>query len=592
MKIFFEGAKYSLNDLKGCIGDRFYHQIGNNCYINTVGYYHSKDNQLYYFLPKLFITENDNFLDTKIHYLKFFEKNIEHLLFEKNIDLLNWFRKFLVIFYKSLIEYKNRINNKIIQIGDTLQLSTNIGKNEFTFLDLVLTILNFYKKNKDFFMFHNRERKSKRDKKTNWNKTIRKQKPIFLENAIIYEKLHTKAKIIHEDDILMTYFYSVLYYLKDEYNVDITIDCPYNIIKGEYFNKLFNNGLYKLKKIKNNYFSDKLKNIYNLLILFFEKSFLGNVNSKNDDFIIVKKYHNVFEDMIDKILSDTFSDRETSNNISLKSLKNNKDGKILDHLFEFDSILDTDESVFYIGDSKYYKHNSNLSDNSIYKQFTYAKNVIQFNIDLLQENNKLPSLINKDIRYRDEITEGYSISPNFFIQGVIKDINDFDVNGLIQNAEKGTEKNAHFKERLFDRDTLFINYYEINFLFVLNSYINFSNQKILETRNIFKNIFKNHFKSYFKNHSNFDFYEFNFNTEEELKEFVNFEFRNIIGRAIRTISQPNRLIIAINKEKEKKLNDQNIFNKLKIENNVELREKIIFYVTSCPIKPEIKDFVF
>lgn len=591
MKILFEGAKYDITDLKKCFGDKFYHRIGNDGYIDVVGYYHSDDNQLYYFLPKLFITEKDKFLDTNIHYLNFFNQNIETLL-EKNIALLNWFRKFLILFYKSLAEYKNRVDNKIIQLGDTLQLSTNVGTNEFTFLDLVLTILNFYKKNKDFFIFHIKEQLSSKNKKVNWNKTVRKQQPIFIGNTPIYDNLNTKVKKINDDEILMTYFYSVLQHLKDEYKIDILIDCPYNLIKGERFKIFLETGLYKIKKIKNNYYSDKLKVIYNLLVLFFEKSFVGSVKNKTDDFIIVKQYHNVFEDMIDKLLSDNFSDRKTSNGISLSHLKNNQDGKILDHLFEFDSILDTDESIFYIGDSKYYKHNSNVSDNSIYKQFTYAKNVIQYNIDLLQENAKIPSLINKNIRYRDDITEGYSISPNFFIQGVIKDINDYDTNGLVQNIEKGTEKNAHFKERLFDRDTLFINYYEINFLFVLNSYTNYSADKTLETRQLFKNTFKTHFRAYFKNHSGFDFYEFNFNSEQELKEFVDIEFRHITGRVIRTISNPNKLILAINPSRESKL-DNNLLNRFIVFDNRNTRQREFKYVSnSTTITPHIEEYIF
>lgn len=591
MKILFEGARYNVHELEKCFGDKFYHQIGNHGYIDVVGYYHSNDNQLYYFLPKLFITDNDEFLDTKIHYLILFNQNVETLL-QKNIVLLNWFRKFLVLFYKSLAEYKSRVDSKIIQLGDTLQLSTNVGTNEFTFLDLVLTILNFYKKNKDFFVFHSKQQQSLKHKKVNWSRTIRKQQPIFVGKTPIYDSLNTTVKKINDDEILMIYFYSVLNYLKDEYRVDIIIDCPYNLIKGERFKIFLETGLYRIKKIKNNYYSDKLKAIYSLLVLFFEKSFVGSINSKNDDFIIVKHYYSVFEDMIDKLLSDSFSDRKTSNGISLNYLKNNQDGKILDHLFEYDSILDTDESIFYIGDSKYYKHNSAVSNNSVYKQFTYAKNVIQYNIDLLQENAEIRSLINKSIRYRDEITEGYSISPNFFVQGVINEMNDFDTNGLVQNIEKGTEKSAHFKERLFDRDTLFINYYEINFLFVLNSYTNYSTDKILETRQVFKNIFKTHFKSYFKNHSGFNFYEFKFNTEEELREFVDFEFRNLTGRIIRRLSKPNILILAVSPSKESKLQDKNLLKRFIVTNNAISKQKQFVYNTTCPIKPIINDFRF
>src|SRR5690606_907294 len=159
--------------------------------------------------------------------------------------------------------------------------------------------------------------------------------------------------------------------------------------------------------------------------------------------------------------------------------------------------------IFYIGDSKYYKHKSKMNDNSIYKQFTYAKNVIQFNINILNDKDYIPSLINKSIRYRDEITEGYSISPNFFIQGVIKNYNDFDSIDLYPIPNKDIEQNAHFDERLFDRDTLFIKYYEINFLFVLNAYSNFSEDKIKEIRNNFKVSSNQHFKKYFNEKSGF-----------------------------------------------------------------------------------------
>lgn len=600
MRVLFEGARYNVDELEKCFGDKFYHQIGNHGYIDAVGYYHSNDNQLYYFLPKLFITDNDEFLDTKIHYLSFFNQNVENLL-EKNIVLLNWFRKFLVLFYKSLAEYKSRVDSKIIQLGDTLQLSTNVGTNEFTFLDLVLTILNFYKKNKDFFVFHSKEQRSLKHRKVNWSRTIRKQQPVFVGKTPIYDSLNTKVKKINDDEILMTYFYSVLNYLKDEYRVDVIIDCPYNLIKGEHFKIFLETGFYKIKKIKNNYYSDRLKAIYNLLVLFFEKSFVGSIKNKNDDFIIVKQYHNVFEDMIDKLLSDSFSDRKTSDGISLDYLKNNQDGKILDHLFEYDSILDTDESVFYIGDSKYYKHNSAVSNNSVYKQFTYAKNVIQFNIDILNNDGSIPSLINKTLRYRDNITEGYNISPNFFIQGIIRDYNDFDSIHLnpIQEIDKKTgelkhkdvERNSHFQERLFDRDTLFVKYYEINFLFVLNAYSNFSSDRIKEIIDNFKITSNQHFKSYFRSNSGFQFYEFIFGSEEDLKRFVDAEFRYLTGRIFRTLSHSERLILAINPLQENKSKEYSILEKFKICKNFETDTEEYSYGSGCGVDYTIEKFI-
>lgn len=47
-----------------------------------------------------------------------------------------------------------------------------------------------------------------------------------------------------------------------------------------------------------------------------------------------------------------------------------------------------DDTIYYIGDSKYYKRGNSLGKESVYKQFTYARNVIQWNIDLF--NNGKP----------------------------------------------------------------------------------------------------------------------------------------------------------------------------------------------------------
>lgn len=218
--------------------------------------------------------------------------------------------------------------------------------------------------------------------------------------------------------------------------------------------------------------------------------------------------------------------------------------------------------------------------------------MIQFNINILNNNDSIPSLINKTLRYRDDITEGYSISPNFFIQGIIKDYSDFDSIHLNPIPEKPIEQNSHFEERLFDRDTLFVKYYEINFLFVLNAYSNFSEDKIKEIRNNFKVSSNQHFKKFFNEISGFNFYEFNFNSEQELKEFVDVEFRHITGRVIRTISNPSKLILAVNPSRENKLKDKSLLNRFIVTNNPITKQKEFVYNTNSPIKPAINDYEF
>jgi ribonuclease BN (tRNA processing enzyme) len=246
--------------------------------------------------------------------------------------------------------------------------------------------------------------------------------------------------------------------------------------------------------------------------------------------------------MIDKLITSKIDTKKTSKGVSLKKLKENKDGKIIDHLFEYDSLIDRDESIFYIGDSKYYKTNNEVQENSIYKQFTYAKNVIQFNIDLLNEGKK----INNNIRYRDKVTEGYNITPNFFIQGIVKDIFDFDDDKLAIDFDKGTKHSYHFKERIFDRDSLFVNHYSINFLFVLKSYTNKSSFELEKYRIEIHKKFRTNFVSYLKKQNLFKFYHTEFENKELLKQFIDTEFRNLTGRAYVSKSNDKRLILAVN----------------------------------------------
>jgi hypothetical protein len=243
--------------------------------------------------------------------------------------------------------------------------------------------------------------------------------------------------------------------------------------------------------------------------------------------------------MVDKLFSDKLNSNIVNNdNISLNSLKKNKDGKIIDHIYDYQSLIDT-SNIFYIGDSKYYKSNTEAGSLSKYKQFTYAKNVIQFNIDLLNKDKNKP--YKRNIRYRDKLTEGYNITPNFFIYGYIENQENFDEH-LIE--KKGTPvKSCHFEERLFDRDTLFVHQYKINFLFVLKAYSSFNNIKTQEFRNGVKMDFRKHFIEFFNDSQNCEFEFYKFIAEyDDYKTIVTNNFKSINGKCFLNID--NELIIA------------------------------------------------
>lgn len=540
MRIFIEGESYSLDILKPIFGDKFYMPNGVNGIIDNVGYYHSIDNEVIYLLPKVFIDTKGLILNKYPKDL-FAENSIDDVI--ESQDELNWLKRFLIIFYKGLIEYRVRYKNTIQSKGDVLQLSSSLGENEYSFLDIVLSFVNFHKKNKNTILFIYKKQTSEKHKKVNWGKTVRKSNSFVTNEGIpIYSELNVKKKYIDTEEELLCMFFSVLNHLKTEYNFSIQIDESYTITKGSGYEKLAANAPKILKKIRYKYFSDTLVKMYKLLELYFSKSNKVSIQNKNEDFIMVKYYHLIFEDMIDKLITSKIDSKETSKGVSLKKLKENKDGKIIDHLFEYDSLIDRDESIFYIGDSKYYKTNNEVQENSIYKQFTYAKNVIQFNIDLLNEGKK----INNNIRYRDKVTEGYNITPNFFIQGVVTDIFNFDDDKLAIDFDKGIKHSYHFKERIFDRDSLFVNHYSINFLFVLKSYTNKSSFELEKYRVEIHKKFRANFVSYLKKQNLFKFYHTEFESKELLKQFIDVEFRNLTGRIYISKSNDNRLILAVN----------------------------------------------
>lgn len=541
MKILIEGERYNIGELKDVFDDpKFYHQEGQEATILSVGYYHSYEKgELIYMLPKVFMADSENsvFGISKnelyaINKIKNFKHKSEY----------NWIRQISVYFYNSLLEFKRRNkHSSIVQSSLSAALNTNLKDNEYTYLDLLLSFVNFYKKNKNQILFKHIEYKSQQVKKPNWEKTIRKSIPLLTQNKQpIYNIYRNKKKVLNNEEELLIYFFSILNHFNKEHNLFLAIDKSYTIIKGGKFELLQKTGLSKLRKIKYRYFNDTLKKMYHLCEIYFSQTDTSSIKKKKEEFISVNNYNLVFEDMIDKLFSDPIIEKKTEVGTTLKHLKYNDDGKIIDHIFDYQSLLDTSD-IFYIGDSKYYKSDTTASKVSKYKQFTYAKNVIQYNIDLLNETGKYYT---ENLRYRDKITEGYNITPNFFIYGYINNHKNFETSEL---DEKGDiVKSYHFADRLFDRDTLFVHQYKINFLYVLKAYSQFGNMTIEKFRRETKEKFRKNFIKFFTTEkSDFDFYEYK---KKDIENFVEKNFRKINGKTF--ITKDEKLILAKHKEDE------------------------------------------
>ena len=189
------------------------------------------------------------------------------------------------------------------------------------------------------------------------------------------------------------------------------------------------------------------------------------MNVDQREYLLVKSFHVVFEAIIDELIA---GDQKLP-----KELIDQEDGKRVDHMFQYQELTnnDNDDTIYYIGDSKYYKRGNSLGREAVYKQFTYARNVIQWNIDLF--NDGKPAEKVGHVKLRDDVTEGYNVIPNFFIsanQNVLRPEDDIQ---LIDNDKEASLRrqqyylSRQFDNRLFDRDTFLLAHYDVNFLFVI-----------------------------------------------------------------------------------------------------------------------------
>ncbi len=113
-----------------------------------------------------------------------------------------------------------------------------------------------------------------------------------------------------------------------------------------------------------------------LCYAFFDKAYQIKTSTDNREYLLAKSFHIVFEAMIEELIGD---------NDVPKGLKEQADGKLVDHFYTYDGLLinrGKDNDIYYIGDSKYYKIGSKPGKESVYKQYTYARNVIQWNLNL------------------------------------------------------------------------------------------------------------------------------------------------------------------------------------------------------------------
>lgn len=368
--------------------------------------------------------------------------------------------------YRALDRFRNE--HEGTPIGEAAGLASQLpedGARDKDFLATALELIDFLKDHRSLFTQISLINHSGRNK-IDWNRTA-KEDPFLEDGVPWYLAPAVKEKTIDIDDTLLVLYYSVLRYLRDKFSFPIDLgEIPYELLPVTEIQRLIDTGIgcKQMRRIRHRYYRDDLKRLWSLLDAFFTYNTSEDDSFRTNEYLLVRKFENVFEAMIDSLISDTRG---------VEELKKQDDGKLIDHIFRSTSLVGNLSDIYYIGDSKYYKDEDRPKGVALYKQFTYAKNAIQYHVDklhLAQKHYSGEKPVKGDIRYRDSLTEGYNITPNFFIRSrVTEDDLDFSTHSL-QKTEWNPPTNKHFEDRLFDRDTLILREFSINLLFVIASY--------------------------------------------------------------------------------------------------------------------------
>lgn len=533
MKLLIEENQYEVADVVDVLDGLFTLQdVEQKISVSYVGYfYNPKVKDVVFILPKVLINEQG------MVFGKYWPKDLINLD-ESEIDERE--RKFLYEFavwiHRAIVVYNQSHEKNDIVLHRSIESVGRGGvkKASNTLLDIILTLIRFNRENRQFFTFILKNIHSGFNK-IDWSKTIAQTTAIVQEESPTYLRPINKKRQVNFDEELLAIFFSILQYVSDTYGFRSEINFSFKLITGAKFRRYLDGfGRTRLRQIKYKYFSDTAVRLWELCYAFFDKAYKIKTAISPEEYLLVKSFHIVFEAMIDELIGDK--------DIPV-GLKEQDDGKLVDHFYTYPGLLINDrpdDDIYYIGDSKYYKLSNEPGKESIYKQRTYVRNVIQWNLNLFApsqpnetEEQKLKRIADKgkfgQIKLRDDVTEGYNVIPNFFISARID--NELSYQDKTEPHPTQPPISRHFNNRLYDRDTLLLSHYDVNFLFVLALYARNNAASKAAWRESIREKFREAVRGMLS--KNFEFYALQAHPDVDAQAYFKAHFQDTLGKTFR-----------------------------------------------------------
>ena len=219
MRILIEEYQYNVTDVKDILhGIDALENVEGRVSIHYVGYYYNtllKD--CVFILPKVLLKDVDGqelvFGKYKPEDIVCPDKDGEMEAQEKD-----FLYKFAVWIYRGIVVFKNDRRNdtyivyyqKIAQVGNGTRRLSN------TYLDILLSLIQFNRDNQSFFFFIVKNQHSGLNK-INWTRTIASTNAIVQNGQPIYLNPVNKKRRINFDEELLIIFFSILNYIGDTY---------------------------------------------------------------------------------------------------------------------------------------------------------------------------------------------------------------------------------------------------------------------------------------------------------------------------------------------------------------------------------------
>lgn len=562
MRVIIEGYCYRASAVRDVLHElSTLENVGGEISVGYVGYYYNPQlRDCVFILPKVLVNEEN----------KVFSRLDPHDIIDlDNCKLLtseerNFIYEFAVWIYRAIEVFNNSnpnsgivLHRKIAEMGKGKRVMSN------TFLDILLSLLRFNKEHHSFFTTILRNLHSGYNK-INWTRTISRSTAWVQNDVPVYLNPVNKKRQINTDEELIIIYFSILNHISETYGFPVDISLGFELIKGRKFEHYLKGyGKRRLQQIKYRYFSDIQLRLWEMCYAFFDKAHQIHIVAEQREYLLVKNFNIVFEAIIDELIGDKEPPR---------GLKDQDDGKRVDHIYSYRNLTNNEEDrpIYYIGDSKYYKIGNKISDESVYKQFTYARNVIQWNLNLFLDNSEENAALRKEHPiYRDELTEGYNIVPNFFISAKMDEKLSYADNVSTTNRENNTFLSRHFENRLFDRDTLLVYHYDVNFLYVVSLYARENAHQKAQWKQKVRELFREKIQAALE--ENYKFYAMTPKPGVNHEEYLRENFQELLGKVYRPFDDTNYLSLALDKQKESENKD--LLDKLQKD----------YYVVECPL---------